>query len=60
MDLTTLTAEELDDHYSAVLAERQRRAELDEIPTRILEDARKYVAGGGDPTRLPNIPESVA
>lgn len=59
-DLTALTDEELDARWMEILGERQRRAELDAVPTRILETARKYVAEGGDPAKLPVLPESVA
>lgn len=59
-DLTALTPEELDARWLALQAERQRRAQLDAIPVKILDEARKYIAGGGDPAKLPALPESVA
>lgn len=48
MDLKALTDEEFDTHENAVLNERERRNNLLRIPQSIAEQARQYVAGGGD------------
>lgn len=53
MNLKGLTEEELEQLRIDVLAERERRSNLAQIPGQIVELREKYVAGGGDPGDLP-------
>lgn len=48
MDYKNLTDEQLDEARQAILIERERRANLAQIPTTIQELAAKYTEGGGD------------
>ena len=52
MDLTTLTAEELDAHRLAVLNEQERRANLAAIPAQVATLAAQFVAAGGAQAEL--------
>lgn len=48
MDLTTLSAEELDQHRIDVLQEIERRESLALIPRQVETLAERFSAGGGD------------
>lgn len=48
MDYKSLTDEQLDEARQAILAEQERRANLEQIPATIQELATKYTEGGGD------------
>lgn len=52
MDYKTLTDEQLDEARQAILAEQERRANLEQIPATIQELAAKYTDGGGDREEL--------
>jgi len=52
MDLTQLSDEELDQHRRDVLAEQERRENLERIPDQITELKHKYAELGGDPNQL--------
>lgn len=52
MDLQTLSDEELDQHRRDVLAEQERRENLERIPDQITELKTKYAELGGDPGNL--------
>ena len=52
MDLNQLADEELDQLRRDVLAEQERRENLERIPEQIAELKAKYVEGGGDPAKL--------
>ena len=47
MDYKTLTDEQLEEARTAILIERERRANLAQIPATIQELATKYTEGGG-------------
>ena len=47
MDYKKLTDEQLDEARQAILIERERRANLAQIPATIQELATKYTEGGG-------------
>lgn len=48
MDLSEISDEELESQLIAVLAEQERRRDLESIPQQIVELAEKFIAGGGD------------
>ena len=48
IDLTSLTDEDLEAHRTAVLAEGERRANLEAIPHQVADLATKYRDGGGN------------
>lgn len=48
MDYKSLTDEQLDEARTAILIERERRANLAQIPATIEELAAKYKEGGGN------------
>lgn len=48
MDYKKLTEEQLEEARTAILIERERRANLAQIPAAIQELAVKYTDGGGD------------
>lgn len=48
MDYKKLTDEQLDEARTAILIEKERRANLAQIPATIQELADKYAEGGGD------------
>lgn len=48
MDLTTLSVEELDDYLNTILAEKERRQRLFDIPQQLATMTARYVADGGD------------
>ena len=52
MDYKTLTDEELDKARQDILIEKERRANLAQIPATIQELAAKYTDGGGDREEL--------
>lgn len=52
MDYKSLTDEQLDEARRAILAEQERRANLEQIPVTIQELAAKYTEGGGDREEL--------
>ena len=52
MDHKSLTDEQLDEARTAILAEQERRANLEQIPATIQELAAKYAEGGGDREEL--------
>ena len=52
IDLTALSDEDLVNHLNAVIGERERRANLTEIPAKIADLRQKYLDGGGDPADL--------
>ena len=52
MDYKSLTDEQLDEARQAILIERERRANLAQIPATIQELAAKYKEGGGDQHEL--------
>ena len=52
MDYKTLTDEQLEEARTAILIERERRANLEQIPATIQELAAKYAEGGGDREEL--------
>ena len=47
MDYKKLTDEQLDEAYTSILIEQERRANLAQIPETIQELASKYTDGGG-------------
>lgn len=51
-DLTTLTDDDLDSLRVDVLTERERRANLAQIPEQVADLCRTYRNGGGDPAVL--------
>lgn len=52
MDLKQLSDDELDQHRRDVLAEQERRENLERIPDQITELKTRYVELGGDPDQL--------
>lgn len=52
MDYKTLTDKQLEEARRAILIEQERRANIDQIPTKIQELANKYAEGGGDREEL--------
>lgn len=48
MDYKNLTDEQLEEARIAILIEKERRANLEQIPETISELATKYKDGGGD------------
>ena len=52
IDLTAIEEEDLIDLLNDVLAERERRINLAEIPSKIADLRQKYIDGGGDPVDL--------
>ena len=48
MDYKKLTEEQLEEARTAILIEKERRANLAQIPAAIQELAAKYADGGGD------------
>lgn len=62
MDLTTLSADELDQLSEAVAVEQERRGNLARIPDTITDLSRAYTASGGDRADLVNAlsPEQAA
>ena len=52
MDYKSLTDEQLDEARQAILIERERRANLTQIPATIQELATKYKEGGGNQEEL--------
>ena len=52
MDYKNLTDEQLDEARTAILVEKERRANLAQIPATIQELATKYTEGGGDREEL--------
>ena len=52
MDYKSLTDEQLDEARQAILIERERRANLAQIPVTIQELADKYAEGGGNREEL--------
>lgn len=52
MDYKALTDEQLEEARTAILIEKERRANLEQIPTTIQELAAKYTEGGGDREEL--------
>lgn len=56
MDLRTLTDDELAEHFTAVVTEQERRANLERIPGQIATLRQQYVDGGGDIADLDTIP----
>ena len=52
MDYKSLTDEQLDEARQAILIERERRANLEQIPATIQELATKYKEGGGNQEEL--------
>ena len=52
MDYKSLTDEQLDEARTAILVEKERRANLAQIPATIQELATKYTEGGGDREEL--------
>ena len=52
MDYKNFTDEQLDEARQAILAEQERRANLEQIPATIQELAAKYTDGGGDREEL--------
>ena len=52
MDYKTLTDEQLEEARTAILIERERRANLEQIPATIQELATKYKEGGGNQEEL--------
>ena len=52
MDYKTLTDEQLEEARTAILIERERRANLEQIPVTIQELAAKYKEGGGNQEEL--------
>ena len=52
MDYKSLTDDQLDEARTAILAEQERRANLEQIPATIQELAAKYAEGGGDREEL--------
>ena len=52
MDYKELTDEQLDEARQAILVEKERRANLAQIPATIQELATKYTEGGGDREEL--------
>lgn len=53
MDLTTLTDDALTEHLNAVLAEQERRANLERIPEEITRLRDTYTQCGGNAADLP-------
>ena len=58
MDYKTLTDEQLEEARTAILIERERRANLEQIPVTIQELAAKYKEGGGNQEELLKAVES--
>ena len=52
MDYKDFTDEELEEARTAILIERERRANLEQIPATIQELSVKYTEGGGDREEL--------
>ena len=52
MDYKTLTDEQLEEARTAILIERERRANLEQIPVTIQELSVKYKEGGGNQEEL--------
>ena len=52
MDLKNMSSQELQDLRTAVIAEQERRENLERIPDQITELKTRYVELGGDPTNL--------
>lgn len=52
MDLATLSDEELEQHYLAVLTEQERRQALATIPGQVAALSARFVDGGGDPAEI--------
>ena len=52
MDYKKLTEEQLEEARTAILIEKERRANLAQIPAAIQELAVKYTDGGGDREEL--------
>ena len=48
MDYRDFTDDQLEEARTAILIEKERRANLTQIPTTISELAAKYTDGGGD------------
>jgi len=48
MEYKNLTDEELEEARTSILIEKERRANLEQIPAAIQELADKYAEGGGD------------
>ena len=58
MDLTTLTDDQLDAHYVAVMTEREHRERLAHILEQVAALVGRYIEDGGDiETIRPLIPE---
>lgn len=53
MNLKDLSDNDLDALRVDVLVEQERRENLAQIPSQIVELREKYVSGGGDPDDLP-------
>ena len=51
-DYKSLTDEQLEEARAAILIERERRANLEQIPVTIQELAAKYKEGGGNQEEL--------
>lgn len=52
MEYKNLTDKELEEAHTEILTERERRANLAQIPATIQELADKYAEGGGDREEL--------
>ena len=58
MDYKNFTDEQLEEARTAILIERERRANLEQIPVTIQELAAKYKEGGGNQEELLKAVES--
>lgn len=52
MNFSNLNDEQLAEHLNEVIAEQERRQDLESIPSQIKELTAKFIEGGGDPEDL--------